>query len=582
MSYSEISMGTVTWVHLSDWHQRGVDFDRKVVRDALLRDIEERCRNISEDLRRIDFVAFSGDLAFSGKREEYRVALQEFIGPILIACGLVGNGKPRLDRFFLVPGNHDVDRDLASLLRTNLRFFSDRAKLLGALGSDHARRIVLGPMQAYEEFVRADLSGAGCGRCTDYGFQCRFDVDGVSIFVVGLNSAWLCGTNNDSSGEIDDYGNILVGEMQLDLALRDPEKSDLVIGMLHHPFNWLALKDGVKDRIRIRDRLMNECHVILHGHEHELAVSAYVSTYGNCVIIPCGSSYDRRDRANGYNLCTVDLDTHEGRAYLRRFDADRRWLPDIRTSRPNADGSFPFQIPIKTDEDAPVVAKTGATVRAASSSAAPSPKRASDNEFVFVTSTRRDSVRTLPSDVLRSPIGGISVGVYVSPFGSGIRRLVNNRYIISHAVSTRTPYSNVVSVARGPRRFSAEDIKAPTWRVWLVNDDGVSRVLWIDDTEQIKVGWHNFVLRWDHGKPLLELLIDGRTVIAEPNYAEAWPARFVTDITLGAWPSHGSEHYLETCIAHWRAVEQPFEDKLIETEIKGLASLPACDLSERL
>jgi hypothetical protein len=25
----------MTWLHLSDWHQKGMDFDRKVVRDAL-------------------------------------------------------------------------------------------------------------------------------------------------------------------------------------------------------------------------------------------------------------------------------------------------------------------------------------------------------------------------------------------------------------------------------------------------------------------------------------------------------------------------------------------------------------------
>jgi hypothetical protein len=27
-------MAGLTWLHLSDWHQKGEDFDRKVVRDA--------------------------------------------------------------------------------------------------------------------------------------------------------------------------------------------------------------------------------------------------------------------------------------------------------------------------------------------------------------------------------------------------------------------------------------------------------------------------------------------------------------------------------------------------------------------
>lgn len=573
-------MDTVTWVHLSDWHQRGVDFDRRVVRDALLRDLRQRHCNISADLVKVDFVVFSGDLAFSGKREEYRVALHEFITPVLQACDLVHDGKPLFDRFFLVPGNHDVDRELISLLRTDIRVLSKRETLLNILGNDDARAMILGPLKAYADFVRGDLNGAGCGQCTDYGFQARFDVSGKSISIVGLNSAWLCGTNRESGGDVDDYGNIIAGEMQLDHALRNSQTSDLVIGLLHHPFSWLGLKNGVDDRVKIRNRLMSECHVILHGHEHEPAVSVQSSTYGNCVIIPCGSAYDRRDPgvsmyANGYNLCTVDLASNEGRAFLRRFDGDRLWHPDVRTSRPNADGSFVFQIPLKTQEESPSIAKTSRSFP----SKPDVPLRSTnvlDSTPILVTSANPESVRTLPSDVLRETTGGISVSVYVSPFGSGIRRLVNNRYIIAHAVSALDPYSNVVSLSHGPRKFSGEDIEAPAWKVWLVNDTGVSRLLRVDDTEQISVGWHNFILRWNHEKPLLELLLDGRGVIAEPNYAEAWPTRFTTDISLGSWPKRWAEHYVDTCIARWQILDQPFEEGVIADQVGALDSLPAC------
>ena len=96
-------MASINWVHLSDWHQRGVDFDRTIVRDALISDIEERGARISEDLDTIDFVVFSGDLAFSGKPEEYRVALKEFVEPVLLACGLVTGTEARFDHFFVVP-----------------------------------------------------------------------------------------------------------------------------------------------------------------------------------------------------------------------------------------------------------------------------------------------------------------------------------------------------------------------------------------------------------------------------------------------------------------------------------------------
>ena len=37
-------MNGLTWLHLSDWHQRGPDFDRQVVCDALLADLSDRAR----------------------------------------------------------------------------------------------------------------------------------------------------------------------------------------------------------------------------------------------------------------------------------------------------------------------------------------------------------------------------------------------------------------------------------------------------------------------------------------------------------------------------------------------------------
>jgi hypothetical protein len=80
-------MTAVTWLHLSDWHQKGKDFDRKIVLRALLKDIRERIK-ISPYLEKIDFVVFSGDVAFGGKTEEYQAAKEQFFQPLLDACGL--------------------------------------------------------------------------------------------------------------------------------------------------------------------------------------------------------------------------------------------------------------------------------------------------------------------------------------------------------------------------------------------------------------------------------------------------------------------------------------------------------------
>ena len=68
---------------------------------ALLKDIRERTK-INPELEKIDFVIFSGDVAFSGKPEQYQTAKEQLFQPILDALGL----KP--NQLFIVPGNHDL------------------------------------------------------------------------------------------------------------------------------------------------------------------------------------------------------------------------------------------------------------------------------------------------------------------------------------------------------------------------------------------------------------------------------------------------------------------------------------------
>src|SRR3989442_1524250 len=94
-------MTTLSWIHLSDWHQRGEEFDRTVIRDSLMADIRDRA-NISKDLARIDFIVFSGDVAWSGSEVEYGSAVDQFFQPLLRAT----QTKPT--QIFMVPGNHDV------------------------------------------------------------------------------------------------------------------------------------------------------------------------------------------------------------------------------------------------------------------------------------------------------------------------------------------------------------------------------------------------------------------------------------------------------------------------------------------
>lgn len=92
---------SIRWLHLSDLHFRGDEaWDRRTVVKALHRKAE----SLKDEGLAPDLVFVTGDVAWSGKRGEYEHA-QRFFTQLGDVLGL----KPR-ESFFVVPGNHDVDR----------------------------------------------------------------------------------------------------------------------------------------------------------------------------------------------------------------------------------------------------------------------------------------------------------------------------------------------------------------------------------------------------------------------------------------------------------------------------------------
>lgn len=328
-------MTRLTWLHLSDWHQKVDDFDRKVVRDKLIDDIRDRA-GIDPNLTQIDFIVFSGDLAFSGKEAEYQTAKKHLFDPVLNATGL----SP--DRLFIVPGNHDLDRHhVFRMLPPDLQQVLDEEKCKEWLTDEEGRKRLLEPFKAFSKFV-SDYTDQDS---PDYASVRMWpDLGGKKVALLGLNSAWMCGRNKDAKGEINDYGFTLLGEPQIHDALAQIAEADVRLVILHHPFAWLA----EFDRNRVKDRLGREAHFILCGHQHVSQIEVIKGTSGDTVIIPAGSSYDRRAAtdpryANSYNFVSLDLSARKGIVYLRRWsDPGIKWIEDIDSCK---GGKYEFDLP---------------------------------------------------------------------------------------------------------------------------------------------------------------------------------------------------------------------------------------------
>lgn len=327
-------MSGLTWLHLSDWHQKernsdysDEEFDRKVVLEELIGDIQKRTA-ISRDLENIDFVVFSGDVAYSGKPDEYELAKAELFTPILEACDL----KDHPERLFIVPGNHDLDMDKFYLLPERLKshLLSDR-DVKYWLSDDERKSSALIPLKAFASFVSEYTKQKN----PDFSNIYRQEVEGKNIGILGIDSAWMCGRRKNIKDKIEDKGVVFIGEPQIRARLKEIAEFNIKIAVLHHPFDWLDQTESA-----IPKSIIKKCDIILCGHLHDPGVTIVGGTSGDCVIIPAGACYARRTYANAYNFVHLDLDSNKGIVFLRRWNGSDRWREDIDASYPKGEREF--------------------------------------------------------------------------------------------------------------------------------------------------------------------------------------------------------------------------------------------------
>lgn len=285
-----IVMRPIRWLHISDIHMR--------ISDAWSQDVvlKAMCDHIARqhaDGVTLDFILATGDLAFSGQVDEYKLAAS-FFDALSEASGVVK------DNIFCVPGNHDVDRE-----RQKICFHGART----LLQNENQVDLLLSPAEdletlrkreeAYRQF-QASYFEAQDRICTadGLGYVSCISLGEVRIAILGLDSAWL------AEGGMEDHGKVLIGERQVINALEQANTLDphIVIGMAHHPFH-LFLEF---DRQIVQNRIQRACRFFHCGHLHELESSiGYSST--SCLTFSAGASFKTRHSQNTYSIVTLDL-----------------------------------------------------------------------------------------------------------------------------------------------------------------------------------------------------------------------------------------------------------------------------------
>ncbi len=332
---------TITWLHLSDLHAcpPRSGWDARRITSTLCEDLV-RLRE-EQDLRP-DLIFFTGDAAFGqiGDKKGERIQ-DQFTAAHQFLTEVRHSLEPELTLrdVYIVPGNHDVNRDEVDPGQSYWMSAEDRSlddivgMIQGRTRQDKRQwQRFLERLEDYRAFLHDrgyhHLLRDPEGRLI---FADSREIGGLRVGIAGFNSAWSCGQDREK-GRLWAGGRYQLEELRSELGT-----VDFAVSLIHHPGNWFVEQEdpGVQ---RLLER---DFQFVLHGHEHQDWVRCEATT--GHTTVSAGACYDRSDRENGYSVVRLDRETGKGEVWLRRFDATGGgWVPREISGR-TGNGCWPLE-----------------------------------------------------------------------------------------------------------------------------------------------------------------------------------------------------------------------------------------------
>jgi hypothetical protein len=296
-------------LHISDIHFRspdcltpGLDPDRPY-RTRMVRDVRDRVVNLGP----VDAILVGGDIAFKGAAEEYVVAYG-WLEELATACGC------SMERVFVVPGNHDVDRSVIlrwpsvqnaqAAIRAAQRHERERTLRTQFTDAETSRALLL-PLAAYNEFAKR-FSCQVYSPDRLYWTQNLPLENGVHLRVHGLTSTLLSGAN----GGNDQRGSLYLSPLQ---TVFDPVDDVVNLVLCHHPPDWLMDQDDVHDAMCGRAAI----HMLGHKHRQRITRDPEYMRFSAGAVNP---ERDELGWEPGYNLVDIRV-VGQGNDRMLKIDA---------------------------------------------------------------------------------------------------------------------------------------------------------------------------------------------------------------------------------------------------------------------
>jgi predicted MPP superfamily phosphohydrolase len=310
-----VASDPIRWLHLSDFHVGKDDYAQRKLFDRIIQHVRH---TLSTGLRP-DLVFITGDIANYGKLQEYQTFFDEFLAPL-------HNVLDPASHIYIVPGNHDVDRQESPYFSQDEICDSTSHFFDTTLSGKKLREQVLPRFTAYMGTdVTSSVGGhwiaSQAGAFVDHAW-----VRGRDVGVVGINTAWLSKDNADRHS-------LTPGIDILEEALANLTSCDACIVLGHHPLDWFH-----DDQLGTIRSILGQYHAIyLHGHLHVSRARVEDGSGRPFLSVQCGVAFETRAGdvwKNGLLWGELDIDKQQLRLQPRHYERETRdW--------PSTSGAFP-------------------------------------------------------------------------------------------------------------------------------------------------------------------------------------------------------------------------------------------------
>jgi predicted MPP superfamily phosphohydrolase len=293
-------------LHLSDAHFRA---DRTLDVISLAKNVAAALQSADPLVDHCMFIV-SGDIAYSGQTQEYRIAEQFF-------SQLASEIESKRDRLpvVVVPGNHDCnfsqDTDIRRIVLESVPSNPER------LNSSGVQEQLLTVQREFFEF-NSRLAGAPGSENPWFASGEDVSVGGHLVRVIRLNTSAM--------SKLDEkQGQLYFPSKAAQDCFAHADAASLVITVFHHPYNWLEDVNS----LLLKKAIETETDVVLTGHRHvESAYTTELTSGQRLEYVEGAILHSSTSQESGFNVVLCDLERKLHKVYQFRWNGER-YAPQV-------------------------------------------------------------------------------------------------------------------------------------------------------------------------------------------------------------------------------------------------------------